>query len=321
MSNDYDSDDWVVGRDVCINIDAINRANDEENRVLAIEKDLDELGEILLFSGKSVSARSLNGRGISPQEWRWAIHEAENALHDHQDWSDFEARLIKDLLNLGRRYAVARYAKWENISYHTALTATFLHGFRALLEQFLMTEKVIESVGQRRQIHYSVRIANAATDLTAYHRTTVIRSAIHKSTVDAHGHTGHLLLDKERIRNILSICRLHYCVREIRVQSFGELNNLDQLYEDARLVAQRSGASAPSVGAKQIQNWELRHLHPLIYLYPYSIRHVIIRVKKHLAATSERPSRTAAVNELAMARCGIMLMRRNANTSGFARSK
>lgn len=320
MSNDSGMNIWVSDLDGYINIDAINRENAEENRILALENDLDELGEILLFSDKSISVRSLNERGISPQEWRWAVHESENALHDHQDWGYLEADFIKDLLNLGRRYAVARYASWEGIYYQTALTATFKHGFRALLDQFLIAEKVFEADDQRRNIHSSVRLANAETHLTAYHRTAIVQSAIHRSADDA-APSGHLLLDKGRMRNILSLARLHYCVDEIKGQSLSKLNKLDHMYENARLLAQSGGECASPVGAQKIQNWELRHLHPLIFLYPYSIRHSLRRAKDHFTATNIRTSRSIVVNELSLARCGILLMRKNANTSGFDRSK
>jgi hypothetical protein len=315
MSYDESMSIWVGDLDGFVHIFDDDDYYKEESRLQELENDLDKLGEILLFSGKATSARSLNKKGISPQEWRWAVHEAENALHDYQDWSNLEPRIVKDLLNLGRRYAVARYAKWESITYYSALTATFPHGFRALLDQFLMTENAIGAVEQRPQIQSSVQIANAATDLAAYHRTAIVRSAMHKSAIDAYGLTGHLHFDKDRMKNMLSLTRLHYCVRETRVQSLSELNNLDLLYEDARIAAQRSGLSAPSGEAKQIKNWELRHLHPLIYLYPFSIRHALLRAKKHLDPSSEHSSRTTAVNELALARCGIMLMRTNAKAN------
>jgi hypothetical protein len=163
-----------------------------------------------------------------------------------------------------------------------------------------------------------VRIANAATDLTAYHRTAIIRSAIHKSAIDAHGLMGHLLLDSERMRNILSLTRLYYCVCEIRVQSVSELNHLEFRYEDDRAAVKHGGAGAPSGMVRQIRNWELRHLHPLTYLYPYSIRNAIHRAREPIS-TDDETNRIAAINELAMARCQIMLMRIKANTSGYTK--
>lgn len=325
MSQEQGEYAWVSDLDDYIDLD--NLDSDDEYERTALQKDLDGIGDIRLFSEMAISERILNGRGIYAKDWRWAIHQAENALHEHQNWSDLEAYVLKDLLNLGRRYAVARYAKWEAITYNSAITATLPHGFNALLNQFLMTEKVINHIDQRRQIHSSIWIANAATDLTAYHRTAIFQAAIHQSANEAHGVNGYRLLDKDRMRNILSLARLRYSISEIVVQSLRDLNNLDMLYEKARIVAQSNfhsdhihmdarfqdtvGSPNLSPGAREIKNWGLRHIHPLTYFYPYSIRHAILRAKKHLATKSLPPSRTIAVNELALARCGMRLMRRS----------
>lgn len=322
MSNNDDESVWVSDLDDYISVDQlpddddIDPVDDEVFRKYKTKSKRPD--DICLFAGESISLRSLPFRGILPNEWRLAKHEAENALRSGRLSLDLERMVMKYLLSLGRRYAVSRYAKWEGHNYYTALTATFPHGFRALLDQFLKTEPAIDEVNHRRKIQSSVLIANASTELTAYHRTAIVQTAIHQSVYESHCPTGNFLLDKDRMRNILSLTRLHYCVRELEAHSFAELNKLEGLYYDNRLAVQRSGANRSSVVPLQkVRNWELRHLHPLTYLYPYSIRNVISRAKKHFTPMIEHPTHVIAVNELAMARCEINLMRENAKFKEF----
>ena len=307
MSNDGDIS--LGGKDWYISLSGILEHNQIESDIHELEMDLDEVGDILLFSGKTTSARILNEKGISPSEWRWAIHGAETALQNYQDWNDLEAYVVKDLLNLGRRYAIARYAKWEGITYFSAMTAAFPNGFRALLDQFMGAEPLFTSVAQRQKVQSSVLTANAAIDLTAYRRVAIIQLAIHNAAIEGNGPSGHLRLDKKQMRNILSLARLCYSVNETNVQSFNKLNDLESLYENERLFAQRNSKSKFPGSTQKIRNWELRHLHALIYLYPYSIRNAICRAREHCSVQSDYPCRITAVNELALARCQILLMR------------
>jgi hypothetical protein len=313
MSNDHDDSlVWVSDLDDYVDIRAIPDEGMEEEEAIALNDLLDELGEFPLFSGKSISARALNDRGISPDKWLWAKHEAEHALHEQFDWSRIELLLVKDLLSLGRRYAVARYAKWESISYHAALTATFPHGFRALLDQFLDGQKGFESIEQRRSIHSSLQRVSSADGLTAYHRTGILQLAIHKSANDAF---AYLCLEKNAMRNILSLARLHYSVCEIGGLNLLGLRCLEQSYKNARIETMRQIDHRSPIGRRHIQNWTLRHHHPLTYLYPYAIRHAIARGIADREAKFEPTNRSIAVNELALAHCGIWLMRQTAKSS------
>lgn len=303
---------WVGDLDAYVSIDAINRANEQEAEELRLDAELDEIGDIPLLAGKAVSAQTLSGRGIPLSEWRWATHQAEHALHDHQRWTDLEAPFVKELLSLGRRYAVGRYSRWDRVPYPAALTTTFPHGFTALLDQFLSGEKTICGAPQRDSVQAARRRASAERGLTAYDRVGMIRSAIHQAADQVSGPWGHLHLGRDGMRTILSLARLHYSAAELKVGSFRELQFLDCLYETARFKLQPEGDCHPPVLGRHIRNWKLRHLHPLTYLYPYAIRYAITRGLQHLAAIPELPDRAIAVNELALARCGILLMRRKA---------
>jgi hypothetical protein len=319
MSNNSDLRVWVGDLDGYINIGAIDHANELEAEEDYLQAQLDGFGEIQLLAGKTISSHTLNSRGITPAEWRWAIHEAEHALRDVESWASIEALFIRDLLSLGKRYAIARYAKWEGLPYTSALTATFHHGLTALLDQFLNSDRIVGHAAQRSAIHAAVRSAFQESNLTAYYRAGIIRSAIHQSANETFGPKGYLHLNREGMRTILSLARLHYSVCEIGIQSLSGLQHLDRLYDDARLEVQRGTNRRSPVLGRKIKNWELRHLYPLTHLYPFSIRHAIARAMQHHEATSDRPDRDIALNELALARCAIKLMRRQAKDDAKSR--
>jgi hypothetical protein len=108
---------------------------------------------------------------------------------------------------------------------------------------------------------------------------------------------------------------------EMDIGSFAELQALQGVYETARAIEQKGTDDyRPAAGiGKKIQNWRLRHLHSLAYLFPYSIRHALARGIQHRLGSSKFPERAIAVNELALAHCSILLMRRKARARGRSR--
>src|SRR5690606_38692112 len=130
-------------------IDAINREHELERKELQLQAELEEIGTIRLLAGKMLSADTLNGRGISPAEWRWALHEADRGLHEGQGLDGASHHFVRQLISLGQQYAVGRYAKWERLSYEAALTSTLPLGFRALLDVFLRTAGLSACSGRR----------------------------------------------------------------------------------------------------------------------------------------------------------------------------
>ena len=315
MSNDYDTDINLGGRDSYISLSAILRSNAEEERREALERDISAIGEIPLFAGKSMSAWNLNDRGLGPKDWRWALHKAETALGAASDWRDVEPNFVKDLISLGRRYAVLRYARWEMLSFSSALTATFPHGIRALLDQFLGANGPLATPANRLAMQSAFKEATVKADLIAYERAGLIRAAFHQIACDKLGPEGHLTFDREGMRAILSLCRLHYSASEIGVHTLRDLHKLDRLYENARSNVTKGSAQAYLVTGKKIHNWQMRHLHPLTFFYPYSIRNALARGIRDLEQGCASDSRSAAANELALARCAIETMRRNAKVT------
>lgn len=312
MSNDSGMRLWVGDLDGYINIEAINRANEREAEEELLRAELDEVGDIALLAGRSISAHALNSRGVTPSEWRWAIHQAESTLRDPPDAKDIERNLVRALLSLGRPYAIARFAKWENIPHPSALAASLPYGLKALLAQFLVSEGLQRG---RKQGELIRTVFKAATELAsdiAYRRTGMIQSAIHKAACDAHGPNGSMGLNAEGIRTMLSLTRLHFAVAELNVGSFRELRELDERYEVARAYERTGVDEHPPLIGRHIPAWRLRHIRPLSYLFPFSIRHAIARGAEQMEWPADRQTRSIAVNELALAHCGIVLMRRSA---------
>ncbi len=312
MSNDGGLSVWVGDLDGYINIDAISAANEREAEQAALELELDEIGELRLLAGKSTSARQLNYKDITPSDWRHAVHQAEMAIgsepetifgHSSQRRDGAEEHFIRAMLKLGHSYAVARYAQWERLDYPSAITATLPHGIRALINQFLAAEAIPRSAGTDERIR-SVLTNDQASAMTAYRRAEMLQAALHDIADETAGHPGGEALDRERTRAMLALARLHFSARELRLSSVTELRELAEAYTADRetLGAKRELLTS---NRRSISNWRLRHIRSLLEFYPYSIRHGLAR-----AARSDQFDRVAIVNELALAHCGILRMRR-----------
>jgi len=302
---------WVSDIDGYIDIDAINRSHELEQKELQFQAELEEIGTIRLLAGKMVSAEALNVRGISPAEWRWALHEAERALHEDQGLDGAGLRFVRLLLSLGQQYAVGRYAKWERLSYDAALTSTLPLGFRALLDVFLRTAGLSACSGRGSVLPETLKTASSAQEMTAYERTGLIQSAIHEIAREAFGPSGHQKLDRESMRTILSLARLHFSAAELRaINGFDDLRDLDRLYAAARRDLEGESLGAAPVGGRRIRNWRLRHLYPLPHLYPFSLRYALARALQERSENQAAPERSVLVNELALAQASLRLMRR-----------
>lgn len=292
---------WVGDLDNYVNIDAINRANQREEEEAALRQELREIGELRLLDGKATSAKDLFNRNIAPSEWRHAVHQAEMTI-SHEN---AEERYLKGLLDLGRSYAIARFARWEKLDYPSALTATLPHGIRALVNQLLLAEGIERS----RYVEDVIRSALITTDrngLTAYSRTGQVQSALHRITKRPPYFEGPKKLNRFGMRNILSLTRLHFSVAELKSISIDDLKSLFLDYENERAAAATCDNPIVTNG-KSIRGWSQRHIQPLTNLYPFCIRHAL---KRTTADRQGGLDRAALVNELALAHCGILRMRR-----------
>lgn len=326
MSESNGTSVWVSDLDRCISIDFDIADEDEDEQELSkIELELNEIGDLQLLAGKSISARQLFQKSISPSEWRHALHQSEmtigfrssNVCHPAGDCSDSPVpRFVKGMLDLGRPYAIARYARWEHLDYPSALTATLPHGIRAMVNQLLASECITRS----REVDASIRTVlepSKKGDMTAYRRTGLLQAALHRIADDTPAHPGGTKLNRNRMRDMLALARLYFSTVELRLVSIEELRSLLSTYEAERVISLRDDARITTNG-RLIRAWCLRHIQPLLNLYPYSIRHGLKRALAHGLADFDR---TALVNELALAHCGIFRMRAAGKAKALALSK
>ena len=304
MSNDSGLTFFVGDLDGYITIDDGLRDLERER----LEFKLDEIGDIKLLAGKSIRARSL---GVTPSEWAWAVNKAEHVLGDCQEWASLERPFLAELLAIGRSYSISRYAKWERLAFPSAITATLPLGLKALINQFLIAEAISNTPSAKECIQTALDDARRSVGLTAYKRTGLLQSALHQVADAEPNHAGRGALSREGMRTILSLARLHFSVSESKVVSREELQALLEVYDAEWLAARRGADNPPVINGRSIQGWSVRHIRPLIDLYPWCIRHALSRSLNHdLKVVAEQLHRSILVNELALAHCGVLLMRR-----------
>jgi hypothetical protein len=331
MSQSNGNGAWVGDLDRWISYDYLDHDEelDHDNKRSAkqgfLNIELAEIGELQLLAGKAISAVQLYEMSISPSEWRHALHQSEmtiglrssNLLQNVGEYTDSPViRFVKGMLDLGRPYAIARYARWEHLDYPSALTATLPYGIRALVNQLLASE----CIKHTREVEASIRTVlepRKKVDMTAYRRTGLLQTALHRLADDTPAHPGGTKLNRNRMRAMLALARLYFSSVELRLASIEELRSLLSTYEAERAIAQREDVRITSNG-RLIRAWSVRHIQPLLNLYPYSIRHGLQRALAHGLADFDR---AALVNELALAHCGIFRMRAAVKARPLAFSK
>ena len=309
MSYDTDMSIWVGDLDGYINIDAISRANELEAEQDALEADLDNLGDITLFSNQAISSRRLHSRGVNPEQWRWMLHRAEKSFGQVDTQEDIERAFLKATMSVVRRYAVARYAGFEGLAFSSAITAIFPYGIRALLFSYMAGEPSLSDRSCRKEIQRTLHLAASTPNLTAYDQTGLVRRSLHKLAIDAAGTDAHLKLDKDRMRSTLSLLRLYFANLECQVSSASELQEMQFRYEAARAAEKQGFDTSQKLTGKRIQNWRLRSLQPLTFYFPFSVRHSLKRLLNQDESSARSMDCQTAVNELALTYCEIELMR------------
>lgn len=326
MSYDTGMSVWVGDLDGYINIDAIDFANKLEAEENAreveqdpleveqdpLEADLDNLDDITLFSKQSISPRTLYSRGVNPEQWRWMLHRAEKAFGQLDTQEDIERAFLKATMSVSRRYAVARYARFEGLSFSSAITAIFPHGIRALLFSYMAGEQSLSDRSCRKEIQRTLHLAASTPNLTAYDQTGIVRRRLHKLVVDAAGKDAHLKLEREKMRSTLSLLRLHFANCECQVSSVVELQEMYFRYESARLAEKKGFDTSQRFTGKRIENWRLRSLQPLTFFFPFSVRNSLKRLINQEASSACSIDHETSVNELALTYCEIELMRKRA---------
>lgn len=313
---------WVSDLDAYISVggsydDAEADAHDRLMDELEIAEDT------VLLTGECRSACDLyHDDGITPANWHDAVHQARMAITSelgHGPGADStpspEQRFINAMLNLGRRYAVTRYARSEGLDASSAVTATLSHGIRALLRQYLLAEGLPFTFETSDRIRAALASAPVSGPKggrfssevgSAYRRTGAMQVALHALADETPGHRGGRTLDRDRTREILSLTRLYFSCAELRLSSLQELRSLLQTYEADRKSLGHRPKMLRSNG-RNIKFWRLRHIRSLLDFYPYAIRQGLLR-----GAAAATPTTEALVNELAIAHLRVENMRNNA---------
>ena len=237
MSESDGTSVWVGDLDCCIDIGHFDDDNEQE----LLEIELDRIGELQLLAGKSISAWQLYQKSISLSEWRHATHQSEmmigfgssNLMKNVGEYTDRDSpviRFVKGMLDLGRPYAIARYARWEHLDYPSALTATLPHGIRALVNQLLASEGITRT----REVEENIRAVLKPCEkgeMTAYRQTGMLQTALHRIANDTPNHPGGTKLDRKRMSAMLALARLYFSSAELRLTSIEELRSLFRNYE------------------------------------------------------------------------------------------
>jgi hypothetical protein len=309
MSYDTGMTFWVGDLDGYVTImDPTPHEDKDDLWIRGLEAELAGLGDVSLFSNKTISSFTLRAHGVDSAQWRWKIHRAETALGHLDTHEDIESAFLKATMSLVRRYAVARYATFEDISFSSAITAIFPHGIRALLFSYMAGQPSLSESSCRKEIQQTLNHATSMRNLTAYDRAGVVRDCLYKLAITKEGKDGGLKLDKSQTRTILSLLRLYFSILECQVRSVAELREIHLRYEAARAAEKQGFDTSRKVTGKKIQNWRLRSLQPLTFYFPYSVRDSLKRLIDQDTSGERLIDHKSAVNELALIYCEIERM-------------
>lgn len=197
MSEDGGRYIWVRDLDEYFDLDSIEEENESED-LKKLNFELDEIGDIKLLAGKTTSSHYLYEKQIQPSDWRNALHKSEMIISincrkfsksNQKIIEHFWSRFLNGMIDLGRRYSVARYARWERLDYSSALISTFPHGLRALINQFLASE----GIDRQKEVDAIIRSAlnpYKGEFLTAYRHAGILQKSIHQIANNDPNHSG-----------------------------------------------------------------------------------------------------------------------------------
>ena len=301
---------WVGDLDGFIDLDEIGRDYIREQEEAERREEYEDIGRIYLFNEDSILPYSLSDKRISAAEWRWAKHQSERKIISSISNKELEKGVVRTLLSLGRPYAIARYAKWESVPYPSALTASLPLGFRALFFQYLTGQGLHQPEKFNGRIRDALNEAVNLVDITAYHRTSIVQSVVHEIANETNENGGLESLDREATRTMLSLARLHFSIAEINLDSFADMEKIYSMYIRERESENSKEDNNVPMGRRYVHNWRLRHLRPLTDLFPFSIRHALERGISQLELNGKL-SREICVNELALAHCEMLRMKKS----------
>lgn len=273
-------------------------SDDDELEWFAEEKE----GDIQLLGGVAVSSSMLHKFFfMSSEDWHWAQYRAGRRFSQGNQWRAHERTLAKELLALGRVYAIRRYARREGIAADAALAAAMPYGMTALLYRFFTEEGIALGSEQRDKLKLLFGDQWSRCDANAYERTGLLQAAIYEIAAELEGPLRPGQLGRIRMRNILSASRLHFSLMELRGLGFEGVGSLERKYELARQHPIRP--VIVRADARYRRAWAMQHLWPLSYYYPIPLRQALARGIRQTERSSRWLDRAVFVNELALAYC------------------
>lgn len=255
-----------------------------------------------LFNGKVLRRRDFEWRGIEIGIWETYLSEAELALKAVSSAEDCSTAFLSHLIRVGLSYSTQRYSRMEGVPSLSAKVAILQYGFKALLYEYLDTEPSLRTGSAKSAVSDALQAALRATDEISYDRVSIVARAI---SLQNSGRRG---LDREALRKILSLGRLHFLYREVQGLSAGNVLRLIHQYDTARCKLSQEWELRPD----GIKNWRMRHLHPIWFYFPRSLRDSIHRLVSQCTATDNNLDIQECINELTLIYCERHVMRRHA---------
>jgi hypothetical protein len=298
-----DIDDWIDIDDITGQEKEDHQKSQAEQERLEEERQgskarsrVEAIGDIHLLAGQVLSPFDLS---VLPEEWVWQVYQAERRLREFSTTLELENAYSRQLHNLGQAYSVRRYARFEGIPYQSAVAAVLSTGIRALFAKYLMNERLKLNTEEIGRINFIINDMYDDRAPIAYLMTSKIQAIINLASKTP--------LSREATRQILSLFRLHFSVIESQFGGLTGITSLEKKYLKERTL-RMNGSTALTYNGSFKKNWPLRHLVPLTFFYPASLRQAFSRGIAHQFSEDLPLTRTMIVNEIALANCSIMLI-------------
>lgn len=207
-------------------------------------------------------------------QWKQFHAKAVKALAHHSSENIINKFLPKELLKLGLPAGIKRYGKLENLpQQNQELVQNKNCIFYLLLELFSQEGISLNFETTQKWRGFSNKFFRSTKGATAYDKTSTLQTFIHAEVNRLNGKNASDKLNKERMRIVLSTVRLHLSCLEIKVNNLSELTKLTESYTASIKIEKSDSNSKPSSHTgKHIKNWKLRHIKPILWYFPESIR-------------------------------------------------
>lgn len=187
--------------------------------------------------------------------------------------------LVKKILINDEKYMISRYSKKENLPQKYSLVAEQKEGLAILIKNFL---KQIARIDLNEKIRAEIQHLINDTyenegNNTAYNRVGLIRSYIYEAVKKKHGSDIGCDLPTNPTRCILSACRLHLNLFDIRKNNLDYLKSQIILNKSQYNIEMNTPLLSRYEGSnkKTTPHWKAQHMKTLLYFNNESSREVI----------------------------------------------